>query len=334
MKKLAVPGILLLCLSSSAYSLDEVSYPRKSKLISRNLEYQVPSAFPNIQIAIDAAVAAGGKEITIIVEEGEYRETVVATGLKNLKLIGRNARILPPGDFDCEDPPAADDFSISSFKLINCENFRLEGFTFIGDDFTENTGQRYPMGNAILSYNSSGKISNNIIFNYFDGICFLVDNLKWMSGEISDNYIHNCIWSGIFATGSHNLIIQKNKIAFTIPKALSISVGIWTDGGTGIISGNHITSYRAVDYPPKQETKSGPGLWPANLPFLNQMDYQVMDNTFEQSPAGAQISKVQMAAHNQYRIFRKTHRVDSYFININRDNQKVHRSEMVMLRSE
>lgn len=49
-----------------------------------------------------------------------------------------------------------------------------------------------------------------------------------MKGEIADNYIHNCLWSGILATGSHNLRIHKNKISFTVPKKLSISVGIWT----------------------------------------------------------------------------------------------------------
>jgi hypothetical protein len=334
MKNLAIPVIFLLCFSSSTYALDDVTYPRRSTSNSEFLDYYVPSEYPTVQSAVDAAVALGGNNITIIVDQGEYREAVIATGLKNLKLVGRNARILPPSDFVFNDPPRGDNFPASSFKLINCENFRVEGFTFIGDDFSEITRYSYPVDNAILSYNSSGTISNNIIFNYFDGISFQVDDPRWMEGEISDNYIHNCLWGGIFATGSHNLRIHKNKIAFTIPKELSISVGIWTDGGIGIISKNHITSYRAVDYYPQQKTILGSDLWPANFQFTERMDYQVTDNTFEQSAAGTQISNVQMATDKQYRFLRKTHRINNHFINVNQDNNTNDHSDIVMLRPE
>lgn len=324
MKKLVIPVIFLFCLSLSAFSLDDVTYPRKSTSNSEFLDYHVPSEYPTIQSAVDAAVAAGGNNITIIVEEGEYREAVIVSGLKNLKLIGRKARILPPPDFVFTDPPVGDNFPASSFKLINCENFRVEGFTFIGDDLAEITRYSYPMGNSILSYNSSGTISNNIIFNYFNGISFQVDDPRWMKGNISDNYIHNCLWSGILATGSHNLRIQKNKIAFTIPKELSISVGIWTDGGVGIISENHITSYKTVDYHPQQKTTSGSDLWPATFHFTERMDYQVIDNTFEQSAAGTQFSNAGMAAI----------RVNNHFINVNQDNNTNDHSDIVMLRHE
>ena len=324
MKKLAIPVIFLFCLSLSAFSLDDVTYPRKSTSNSEFLDYHVPSEYSTIQSAVDAAVASGGNNITIIVEEGEYREAVIARGLKNLKLIGRKARILPPPDFVFTDPPVGDNFPASSFKLINCENFRVEGFTFIGDDLAEITRYSYPMGNSILSYNSSGTISNNIIFNYFNGISFQVDDPRWMKGDISDNYIHNCLWSGIFASGSHNLRIQKNKIAFTIPKELSISVGIWTDGGVGIISENHITSYKTVDYHPQQKTTSGSDLWPATFHFTERMDYQVIDNTFEQSAAGTQFSNSGMAAI----------RVNNHFINVNQDNNTSDLSDIVMLPPE
>lgn len=324
MKKLAIPVIFLFCLSLSAFSLDDVTYPRKSTSNSEFLDYHVPSEYSTIQSAVDAAVASGGNNITIIVEEGEYREAVIARGLKNLKLIGRKARILPPPDFVFTDPPVGDNFPASSFKLINCENFRVEGFTFIGDDLAEITRYSYPMGNSILSYNSSGTISNNIIFNYFNGISFQVDDPRWMKGDISDNYIHNCLWSGIFASGSHNLRIQKNKITFTIPKELSISVGIWTDGGVGIISENHITSYKTVDYHPQQKTTSGSDLWPATFHFTERMDYQVIDNTFEQSAAGTQFSNSGMAAI----------RVNNHFINVNQDNNTSDLSDIVMLPPE
>jgi hypothetical protein len=320
MKKLAIPVIFLFCLSLSAFSLDDVTYPRKSTSNSEFLDYHVPSEYSTIQSAVDAAVASGGNNITIIVEEGEYREAVIARGLKNLKLIGRKARILPPPDFVFTDPPVGDNFPASSFKLINCENFRVEGFTFIGDDLAEITRYSYPMGNSILSYNSSGTIYNNIIFNYLNGISFQVDDPRWMKGDISDNYIHNCLWSGIFASGSHNLRIQKNKITFTIPKELSISVGIWTDGGVGIISENHITSYKTVDYHP-QQTTSGSDLWPATFHFTERMDYQVIDNTFEQSAAGTQFSNSGMAAI----------RVNNHFINVNQDNNTSDLSDIVML---
>ena len=334
MKKLAFPVIILFCFSVSAFTIDEVTYPRKSTSNSKFLDYYVPSEYPTIQTAVDAAVVSGGKNIAIIVEEGEYREAVIVTGLKNLKLVGRNARILPPHDFIFTDPPVGDNFPTSSLKLINCENFKVEGFTFIGNDFAEGTGFSYPMGNAILSYNSSGTISYNIIFNYFDGISFQVDNPRWMKGEICDNYIHNCLWSGIFATGSHNLRIQKNKIAFTIPRELSISVGIWTDGGLGIISENHITSYRAVDYYPQKKTIPGPDFWPSNLQSSERLDYQVINNTFEPSAAGTQFSKVGMEADKPYRFLNKALRIKNHFINVDQDNNTNKQSNMVMLRRE
>ncbi|KPL17227.1 MAG: hypothetical protein AMS26_01695 [Bacteroides sp. SM23_62] len=334
MKKLAIPVLFLFCFSSSVYTLDDVTYPRKPISKSGFLNYHVPSEYPTIQSAVDAAFTSGLNNITIIVEEGEYRETVIATGLKNLKLIGRNARILPPSDYEFIDPPEGDSFPASSFKLINCENFRVEGFTFIGDNFADITRQSYPMGNSIHSYNSSGTISNNIIFNYFDGICFQVDNLRWMKGVISDNYIHNCIWSGIFAIGSHNLLIQNNKIAFTIPKVLSISVGIWTDGGIGLISENHIINYWAVDYYPQQKKLSSSDLWPINHQFTPRENYQVTGNTFEQSAAVTQISNLQMAADRPYRFLRKTHKVYNHFINVSQGNNNKDQPDIVMLRPE
>jgi hypothetical protein len=334
MKTLAVPVIFVFCFSLPAFTLDDVAYPRKSTSNSESLDYHVPSEYPTIQSALNAAIFSGGNNVSIIVEEGEYREAVIASDIKNLKLIGRKARILPPPDFIFTDPPVGENFPASSLKLIDCENFRVEGFTFIGDDFSENTGYSYPMGNAILSYNCSGTISNNIIFNYFDGISFHVDNLRWMKGEISENYIHNCLWSGILATGSHNLRIHENKIAFTVPKELSISVGIWTDGGIGIISENHITSYRRVDYHPQHKTLSGSDLWPAKFQFTDRMDYQVFDNTFEQSAAGTQFSHFEMAADKPYRFLRKTLRISNHFISVDQDNNTNDHSNIVMLRPE
>jgi hypothetical protein len=85
MKKLAIPVIFLFGFSISAFTLYDITYPRKSTSNSELLDYLVPSAYPTIQSAVNAAV-----------DEGEYREAVIATGLKNLKLIGRKARILPP----------------------------------------------------------------------------------------------------------------------------------------------------------------------------------------------------------------------------------------------
>jgi len=331
MKKLAITVIFLFGFSISAFTLDDVTYPRKTISNPELLNFHVPSEYPTIQSAVDAAVDAGGNDIAIFVDEGEYREAVIATGLKNLKLIGRKAKILPPPEFVCTDPPVDDNFPSSSITLINCKNFSVEGFTFIGDNFAESTRHSYPMGNSILSYNSSGTISNNIIFNYFVGISFQVNDPRWMKGEISDNYIHNCLWSGIFATGSHDLKIQKNKITFTTPKELSISVGIWTDGGTGIISENHITSYKAVDYHPQQKTISGSDLWPASFQFTAPKEYRVIDNIFEQSAAGTQFSKIRMVADQPYRSLQRTSMVYSHFINVVQDNTISEHSDIVML---
>jgi len=331
MKKLAITVIFLFGFSILAFTLDDVTYPRKTISNPELLNFHVPSEYPTIQSAVDAAVDAGGNDIAIFVDEGEYREAVIATGLKNLKLIGRKAKILPPPEFVCTDPPVDDNFPSSSITLINCKNFSVEGFTFIGDNFAESTRHSYPMGNSILSYNSSGTISNNIIFNYFVGISFQVNDPRWMKGEISDNYIHNCLWSGIFATGSHDLKIQKNKITFTTPKELSISVGIWTDGGTGIISENHITSYKAVDYHPQQKTISGSDLWPASFQFTAPKEYRVIDNNFEQSAAGTQFSKIRMVADQPYRFLRRISTVYSHFINVVQDNTISEHSDIVML---
>ena len=331
MKKLAITVIFLFGFSILAFTLDDVTYPRKTISSPELLNYHVPSEYPTIQSAVDAAVDAGGNDIAIFVDEGEYREAVIATGLKNLKLIGRKAKILPPPEFVCTDPPVDDNFPSSSITLINCKNFSVEGFTFIGDNFAESTRHNYPMGNSILSYNSSGTISNNIIFNYFDGISFQVDDPRWMKGEISDNYIHNCLWSGIFATGSHNLRIQKNRIAFTIPKELSISVGIWADGGTGIISENHITSYKAVDYHPQQKIISGSNLWPASFQFTAHKKYRVIGNIFEQSAAGTQFSNIRMVADQPDRSLQRTSMIYSSFINVVQDNTISEHSDIVML---
>ena len=108
MKKLAIPVIFLFGFSILAFTLDDVTYPRKSKSNSEVLDYNVPSEYPTIQSAVDAAADAGGNDITIFVDEGEYREAVIATRLKNLKLIGRKARILPPPEFVCTYPTAYD----------------------------------------------------------------------------------------------------------------------------------------------------------------------------------------------------------------------------------
>jgi hypothetical protein len=334
MKKLPYPVILLFCFSLSAYPQDDVTYPRKSSSNSDFLKYLVPSEYPTIQSAVDAAVASDVSNTSIIVDAGEYREAVVASGLKNLKLVGRNAKILPPVDFNFTDPPFGNNLPASSFKLINCENFSVEGFTFIGDDFAERTGQSCPMGSSIHSYNSSGTITNNIIFNYFDGICFQVDNPRWMEGEISENYIHNCIWSGIFASGSHNLRILNNRITFTIPKEFSISVGIWTDGGIGIISENHITNYRRVDLYPQQKKILGSDPWPMNFQFTERLNYQVFDNTFEQSVTGIQFSDTEKETDKPYRFLRKPHRVNNHFINVSQDNKNNEPPYIVMLRAD
>ena len=330
MKKLAVTLIVLLCLSSTAYNSDEACYPRKSKSYAR--DYQVPSAFPTIQSALDAVMTTGAEDATIVVEEGEYRESITAIGLKNLKLIGRKAKILPPVDFYFPDPPTDDSYPASSLKLVDCENFMVEGFTFIGNDFADNTQESYPMGSSILSLNSSGIISKNIIFNYFDGISFRVSNLAWMTGEISDNYIHNCLWSGIFATGSHHLKIQKNKIVFTIPAALSIAVGIWTDdGGIGTISSNHITSYRAVDGHRPQHTESELDTWQINLGIMQKLDYKVQDNIFEPSAAISRFNKLPGATDLPYGFPRSNLRIGNYFINANLNKQLQDPKGMVLV---
>lgn len=331
MKKLAVPVIIIFCCSLSAYTLDEVTYPRKSPSIEKSLEFHVPSEYPCIQSAIDAALTTGGSNISIVVEEGEYREAIVANGLKNLKLIGTMARILPPMAFEFTEVPGNDNFPASSLTLINCENFWVEGFTFIGDDFVESMVHSYPMGNAIHLHNSTGTVTNNIIFNYFDGVFFQVDDPRWMKGEISDNYIHNCLWSGILATGSHNLKILKNKIAFTIPKELSISVGIWIDGGIGIISENQITHFKPMDFHPQQLPGSGSDFWQANFRITEIMDYQVFDNVFEQSAAGHRLRKVENQYDKPYRILPETLRLNNHYISVSRENNLSNHSNMVML---
>jgi hypothetical protein len=334
MKKLAIPIIFLLCFSLSAFPIDEITYPRKSTLNSEYQVYHVPSDYRTIQSAVNAAKIAGGINITIMVEEGEYREAVIATGLKNLTLIGKKARILPPLDFVCSDPPVDDNSPSSSIKFINCENFRIEGFTFIGDDFEDISRYSYPMSCSILSYNSSGTITNNIIFNYFDGISFQVNDPRWMKGEISDNFIHNCLWSGIFASGSHDLRILKNRIAFTIPKELSISVGIWIDGGVGVISENHVSSYKAADFHPQQRINSSSQLWPVNFHFTEHKDYQVIDNTIEQSAAGTQFSKTRMTADQPGRFLQRTYPVNNHFINVDQHNNSSEQSEIIVMRPD
>ncbi len=314
----------------STYTHDDVTQKGESATNPEYFHYNVPSDYPTIQSALDAAVADGERDATILVEEGEYREMVLATGLKNLILIGKNARILPPPDYEFTDPPLGDNYPPSSFTLINCENFKVEGFTFVGDDFAEGSRDSYPMGSSILSYNSSGTISNNIVFNYLDGICFQVDDPKWMKGDITDNYIHNCWWSGILATGSHNLRIQKNKIAFTFPKEYSISVGIWTDGGTGIIAENHISSYKDIDYKPAEEIISGIELLPAYYQYTERMNYRVMDNTFEHA-ANIRATDIQFSNEKQNDFIRKSLRVNNHFININQHNNNYHYSSVVIL---
>jgi hypothetical protein len=127
------------------------------------------------------------------------------------------------------------------------------------------------------------------------------------------------------------LRIQNNKITFTIPKELSISVGIWTDGGTGIISENHITSYKAVDYHPQQKTISGTDLWPASFQFTEHKEYRVINNIFKQSAASTSIGNRRVVADQPYRFLRRTSPIYSHFINLIRDNNFSEHSEFVML---
>ena len=322
MKKLAIPVLILYCLVSSADGSDEAGYPGKS--ISRSLSryFYVPTEFPTIQSAIDAAEAGTGEETVIVVEAGDYRESLFVRGIKNLKLMGRNARLLPPGGIQ---------ISVASVRLEYCENFEVEGFTFIGDEFAESNRQSSPMGCAIHIHNSSGRIFNNLIFNYCEGISFEADNHRWMKGSICNNYIHNCLWSGIFATGTHNLTIQRNRIVFTIPKAGSLSVGIWADGGTGRISENRITSYRAVDPAPDPGGQSLPALLPPNFDYTGQMDYQVFDNTFEQSAACAYLHNLQAEEEIPPAFLHRNLSIRNYFINVRQSNPRILESEMVML---
>ncbi len=70
MKKLTFPVIFLFCFLLSTYPLDDVTYPRKSASNTDFLKYYVPSDYPSIQSAVDAAVAADVSNITIIVEAG------------------------------------------------------------------------------------------------------------------------------------------------------------------------------------------------------------------------------------------------------------------------
>jgi hypothetical protein len=332
MKKLVIPVVILLfSFASPADCLDEVGYPRKSTIHSKSRHYDVPSVYPTLQSAVDAAMKEGGQEVIIYVAAGEYRESVTIHGLKNLRLVGRNARILPPGDFRFPDPPAGVNMPAASVKLVGCENFTVEGFTFIGDDFVTGTGRSYPMGSAIHAYNSSGRIFNNLIFNYFDGISYQVDNLRWMTGEIRDNYIHNCLWSGIFATGSHNLKIERNKITFTIPKSLSLSVGIWADGGMGTISGNRITSYRSVVHTAQRRSPSMPSLWPSHFDFTLRVNYKVFENTYEQSAACAYLGSLQTEDETRTAFVRLLLPIHNYFINVIQTKSTSIGSEMVMI---
>jgi hypothetical protein len=322
MIKLAIPVLILCWIFSPANGRDEVGYPRKSTSRSLSGYFYVPTEYPTIQSAIDAAQAGIVEEMVIVVEEGEYRESLIVQGLKNLKLTGRNARIIPPEGIHM--PPAA-------VRLENCVNFSVEGFTFIGDNFTENSRQRSPMGCAIHIHNSSGRIFNNLIFNYFEGINFEVDNHRWMKGAICHNYIHNCLWSGILATGTHNLTIQGNRIAFTIPKTGSLAVGIWADGGIGRITDNRITSYRTVDPAPYPGGKSLPVLLPPHFDFTGQMDYQVFDNTFEQSAACAYLHNLQAIEEIPPAFVGRNLAIRNYFINVKQSNPNILGSEMVMV---
>jgi len=95
MKKLAaIPVIMVICFSFPVYSFEDVRDPRNSASNDECLEYHVPSEYPTIQSALDAAAVSGGYNVCIIVEEGEYREAVTASGLKNLKLTGSKAKIM------------------------------------------------------------------------------------------------------------------------------------------------------------------------------------------------------------------------------------------------
>ena len=330
MKKLAVTLIVLTWFSFTAFALDDVAYSRNSARVPNVLSFYVPSEYPTIQSAIDAAARSKGKVLTVIVEEGIYRESVLISGINNLKLIGRKARILPPADYTVSEIYADDVFPHPSFSIVDCDNFSVDGFTFIGDDFTAANPQGYPMSTAVHAYNSCGTVSNNIIFNYFDGIVFQVDDPRWLKGAIADNYIHNCLWSGIYATGSQSLKISNNKIAFTIPKELSISVGIWTFGGMGIISGNLISSYRRVDFQDQHRTLVRSEFLPLDLP-VRQMDYLVVENKFQQSSPGNQFRILQTSEADSYGIHRNVLRIKSYFVNIEHTYPSPGLSEIVML---
>jgi hypothetical protein len=153
-----------------------------------------------------------------------------------------------------------------------------------------------------------------------------------MKGEMADNYIHNCLWSGIYAIGSHNVKISNNKIAFTIPKELSISVGIWTVGGMGIISGNQILSYRMVDFHDQHRTLLRSAFWPMGIP-VNQMDYLVVDNRFEQSSPRHHFQITKISESGSYDIRRNVFRIKSFFVNIEQNYPPPGLPDIVMLPS-
>ena len=331
MKRITLTVSILIWFSWSAHTMEDVAFSRNSARVPQFLSFIVPSEYHTIQSAIDAAARSKGKELTIIVEEGIYRESVVAYGISNLKLIGKKARILPPVNNSSSESSKGGEFQDPAFRIVDCENFIVDGFTFIGDDFTAHNPGGFPVSSAVHAINSSGTISNNIIFNYLDGIVFQVDDPRWRKGQISDNYIHNCLWSGIFATGSHSLKIHQNKITFTIPKELSISVGIWTIGGMGIITGNLISSYRYVDFINQRKPLLGSDIWPLNFPVGGQTDYQVVDNIFEQSAKSIQTRSVGNYYHEPPEYTRYAMKVNSYFVNVDHNNQIPRLPEIVLL---
>jgi hypothetical protein len=63
------------------------------------------------------------------------------------------------------------------------------------------------------------------------------------------------------------------------------------------------------------------------------LDYQVNDNTFEQSAAFAQFNKMQMKKGPRYSFLRNPIRVGNHFINVNQGKHLSDPADMVMLRS-
>jgi hypothetical protein len=74
-----------------------------------------------------------------------------------------------------------------------------------------------------------------------------------------------------------------------------------------------------VDTLPHQQKESGNDPWPVHFEFMQKTDYQVVNNTFEQSAAAARIKVAQMSADPAYFNYRKSLRIQNHFVNVNHD---------------